>query len=240
MGAGGLAVFPHPFFLLGSPQADKYHVRPAPADGLGHRPVLLKIPVVGAGNHKTGVLGPKPPGGLLRHPWLGPQEVELLSVLRHLRHQALGELDARQPLLQRRAQELSSIDDPHAVGDDKVGPVHRRPGLRVLPADLNNLRIGGGHVVGPLGAHQAQALCHRLVHGDIIKAYAQYINAHEASPFSNLQAPRQMAISRVVGYYTTDFPLCLLRKPPADGEESGAPPHTGKKSTSNPLPELDR
>ena len=131
-----------------------------------------------AGDLQAGVLALEILRRLFRHAGSGPQEEQGFPALRHPGHEPLGEADAGNPALQGCFQHLRAVDDPDAVGQHQVRAVDGLPGLGVLPADLNNLRVGGRHVVGPLGGHQADALGHRLVHGNIVKAYAQHVDPH--------------------------------------------------------------
>ena len=188
-GSGGLAVLRHPKLLLGRAQADEDAIRPALPDILQNGAVFLEIAVPGSGDLQPRVSGRQPFPGGLRHPGLGPQEVERQSLRRHALHQPGGKLDAGDLFLQGRAQHSGPLHHADAVGEHQVRPVHRLPGGQIFPADLHNFRVGRHHVVGPGTVEQLHPPGHRLVHGDIVKSHAQHIDPHGITSFPFPAAP---------------------------------------------------
>ena len=141
-------------------------VRPPEMYNLGHLKTSVNIPL--------GQLRCR----LLCHTGLGAQQIQGFPFLCQSVHQMAGEFNARRLLLQRRAQHGRALDDADAVRQHQIRAVHSRPGLRVLPADLHDLRVGGGHIVGPGAADQLHSPLHSLCHGHVVKADAQHVDAH--------------------------------------------------------------
>ena len=156
---------------------------------------------MGSGDAEAGILALQIFRRPFRHAGLCAQKEQGLPVFRHPLHQSLGEANAGDAALQGRAQYFCAVNDPDAVGQHQIPAVDGAAGLFVLPADLHDFRVGGDGVVGSRRTHQAHALGHRLLHGHVVKAHAQYINSHR---FFSLPLPR----FPIPLQYSIFFPVC--------------------------------
>ena len=108
----------------------------------------------------------------LRHAGLGPQQVEGLPLLRHFVHQPGGKFNAGGLFLQRRPQHGRALYHANPVGQHQIRAVDGFHGLRVFPADLHDLRVGGRHIVASRLLQQSRPPRHGFRHGQIIKTNA--------------------------------------------------------------------
>ena len=177
----------HKQLLLRRAEADEEYIGLCGIDLLDDRCFILEIAVVHAADVQLRVLFCHFLRGKLRNAGLAAEQEQPAAGLFEDGQQAVGKIDARNLLLQRRFEKLRREHNACAVRQDEIGAVDERAERFVVQRLIGDLGVRGHGIAGLFARKDLFRARRGLVHRDIIKLQPHDIQFHVQAYLTNLE-----------------------------------------------------